>query len=150
MLLPPRGNYTFLDDGRTSLAEPRSLLAAPESLFYVLNGKLHTYKKMGEDVGRMPVSQTPGGLHERFFEELGEEAVDKATPPAIQGPPDTHDFRTQLRSFRDSFYGCLERRADALFELAAALLPMGAVPAWVHLSPAYRLPTQVGQLLRRS
>jgi hypothetical protein len=33
-------------------------------------------------------SQTPGGLHERFFEEIGEEATDKSTPPAADGPPD--------------------------------------------------------------
>jgi hypothetical protein len=26
---------------------------------------------VGEDVGRMLVAQTPGGLYERFFEEVG-------------------------------------------------------------------------------
>ena len=60
--------------------------------------------------------------------------MDKTTPPTIQGPPDTHDFRTQLRSFRDSFYRCLGRRADALFELADARLTVGSVPSPVHLS----------------
>ena len=46
-----------------------------------------------------------------------------------------------LRSFRDSLYQCFERRADALFELADALLSAaGTVPWPVHLSlvPAHR------------
>ena len=46
-----------------------------------------------------------------------------------------------LRTFRDSLYRCFERRADALFELADALLTAaGTVPSPVHLSlvPAHR------------
>ena len=41
-----------------------------------------------------------------------------------------------LRAFRTSLYRCFERRADALFELADALLTTGAVPSPVHLSLA--------------
>ena len=41
-----------------------------------------------------------------------------------------------LRTFRNSLYRCFERRADALFELADALLTAGAVPSPVHLSLA--------------
>ena len=45
-----------------------------------------------------------------------------------------------LRAFRGSLYRCFDRRADALFELADALLTAGAVPSPVHLSlaPAHR------------
>src|SRR5215210_1435385 len=46
-----------------------------------------------------------------------------------------------LRTFRNSLYRCFERRADALFELADALLTAaGTVPSPVHLSlvPAHR------------
>ena len=40
-----------------------------------------------------------------------------------------------LHAFRRSFYGCLHRRADALFELADAILAAdGAAPSPVHLS----------------
>jgi hypothetical protein len=39
-----------------------------------------------------------------------------------------------LRIFRDSLYGLLDRRTDALFELADALLTAGVVPSPVHLS----------------
>jgi DDE superfamily endonuclease len=45
-----------------------------------------------------------------------------------------------LRAFRNSLYRCFERRADALFELADALLTAGTVPSPVHLSlsPVHR------------
>jgi hypothetical protein len=46
-----------------------------------------------------------------------------------------------LHTVRDSLYRCFERRADALFELADALLTAaGTVPSPVHLSlvPAHR------------
>jgi hypothetical protein len=45
-------------------------------------------------------------------------------------------FARSLRAFRDSFYRCLERRADALFELTDALLTAGSVPSPPHLSLA--------------
>lgn len=41
-----------------------------------------------------------------------------------------------LRVFRDSFYRCFGRRADALFELTDALLTTDTVPSPVHLSLA--------------
>jgi hypothetical protein len=45
-----------------------------------------------------------------------------------------------LRTFRDSLYRCFERRADALFELADAILTAEAAPSPVHLSlePSHR------------
>ncbi len=69
------GEYEFLDD------DARTFVAAPGSLVYVPKGNLHTYKNVGEKPGRMLVSQTPGGLHERFYEEIGEEARDGSRPP---------------------------------------------------------------------
>lgn len=39
-----------------------------------------------------------------------------------------------LRAFRESFYTCLRRRADALFELADAILTAGGVHSLPHLS----------------
>jgi hypothetical protein len=39
-----------------------------------------------------------------------------------------------LRHFRDDLYACCYRRADALFELADALLTAGPLPSPVHLS----------------
>lgn len=75
------GEYEFLDDGGTTRAGAGSLI-------YVPRGNLHAHKDVGTTIGRLLVSQTPGGLNERFFEELGEEAWDKTKPPAPEGPPD--------------------------------------------------------------
>ena len=59
------GEYEFLNGDRT-------IRAGVGSLIYVRSGNLHTHKNVGEEPGRMLVSQTPGGAHERFFEELAE------------------------------------------------------------------------------
>jgi mannose-6-phosphate isomerase-like protein (cupin superfamily) len=64
------GDYEFL-------VEDRPLRMPVGSLLYVPKGNLHAHKNVGEGMGRMLVSQTPGGLHERFFEEVGEEALDR-------------------------------------------------------------------------
>ena len=45
-----------------------------------------------------------------------------------------YDALHAFRSFRNSFYECLDRRADALFDLTDALLTADAVPSPVHLS----------------
>jgi mannose-6-phosphate isomerase-like protein (cupin superfamily) len=58
------GGYEFLIEGRT-------LTASPGALIYVPKGTLHTHKNLGEGVSRMLVTQTPGGLSEKFFEETG-------------------------------------------------------------------------------
>ncbi len=34
------------------------------------------------------MSQRPGGLYERFFEEIGEEMKDRSTAPVSEDPPD--------------------------------------------------------------
>ncbi len=72
------GEYEFLDKDRT-------IRASVGSLIYVSRGNLHTYKNVGEGVGRMLVSQTPGGSHERFFEEL---AGNPTAPPVSRDSPD--------------------------------------------------------------
>jgi len=43
---------------------------------------------------------------------------------------------TALRDFRTSLYDCLDRRADALFELGDAILAAGPQPSLAHLSLA--------------
>ncbi len=64
------GDYEFL-------VEDRTLRMPAGSLLYVPKGNLHAHKNVGEGMGRMLVIQTPGGLHERFFEEVGEAAPDR-------------------------------------------------------------------------
>ena len=77
-----QGEYEFLIEGRT-------LRVGTGSLLYVPRGNLHAHRNVSEGVGRMLVSQTPGGLHERFFEEIGEERGDRFAPPVSENPPDT-------------------------------------------------------------
>src|SRR3712207_2859104 len=66
----------------------RSLRMLTGSLLYVPKGNLHAHKNVGEGPARMLVSQTPGGLHERYFEALGEVAAGKFTLPVSEGLPD--------------------------------------------------------------
>ena len=58
------GEYEFLIEGRT-------LRAMVGSLLYIPKGTLHAHKNIGLGMGKMLVTQTPGGLYERFFEEVG-------------------------------------------------------------------------------
>ena len=76
------GEYEFLVEGRT-------LRAGAGSLLYVPRGNLHAHRNTGEGVGRMLLSQTPGGSHERFFEEIGEEGRDVSTLPVFIGSRET-------------------------------------------------------------
>ena len=75
------GEFEFSRDGET-------IRAGAGSLIYVPRGSLHAFKNVGEERGRLLMSQTPGGLHERFFEEIGEEGTDRTTPPVVAEPPD--------------------------------------------------------------
>ncbi len=61
------GEYEFL-------AGEATLRVGAGSLLYVPKGTLHAHKSVGEGVGRMLLTQTPGGLYERFFEEVGRPA----------------------------------------------------------------------------
>ena len=63
------GEYEFVVEGRT-------LRVGAGFLLYVPKGTLHAHKNVGEGVSRMLLTQTPGGLYERFFEEVGKPAED--------------------------------------------------------------------------
>jgi gentisate 1,2-dioxygenase len=75
------GEYEFLIEGHTTRASAGSLV-------YVPRGNLHAHKNAGEESAKMPVTQTPGGLHERFFEEIGEPTMDSPTLPVSEGQLD--------------------------------------------------------------
>ena len=76
-----KGEYEFLDDGGTTRAGAGSLI-------YVPRGNLHAHKNVGNEPARMLISQTPGGLHEHFFEEIGKPAIDRSEPSVSEGPQD--------------------------------------------------------------
>ena len=76
-----KGDYEFLMEGRT-------IRVGAGSLLYVPKGTLHAHKNVGEGVGRMLVTQTPGGLYERFFEEVGKAVDSEAGPLVFEDQPD--------------------------------------------------------------
>jgi len=65
------GDYEFLVGRKT-------LRVGAGSLLYFPKGTLHAHRAVGEGVGRMLVTQTPGGLFEHFFEEMGNPAGSEA------------------------------------------------------------------------
>jgi mannose-6-phosphate isomerase-like protein (cupin superfamily) len=79
------GDFEFLLNGNT-------LLAGAGSLLYVPKGTLHAHRNVGEGVGRMLVTQTPGGLYERFFEEVGRPVEGEAGPRFFEKQPDAESI----------------------------------------------------------
>ncbi len=75
------GEYEFMVEGLT-------MRVGAGSLIYVPRGNLHAHKNMGEEPGRLLVSQTPGGLHECLFEEIGDPATGESWPSVSEGPQD--------------------------------------------------------------
>jgi quercetin dioxygenase-like cupin family protein len=76
------GEYEFLDNAGDTTR------AGAGSLIYVPRGNLHAHKNVGTTTGRMLLSQTPGGLHECFFEEVGEPTMGGSEPLVSEGPQD--------------------------------------------------------------
>ena len=116
------GEYEFLSGEDV-------LRVGASSLLYVPKGTLHAHKNVGGGVGRMLVSQTPGGLYEYFFEEVGEEAksnvamgsLEEGSPEAaritaiaarygieIALPRGTLGWDTPFSSARGTSDGCFE------------------------------------------
>ena len=76
-----QGEFEFLNGEET-------LRAGVGSLIYIPKGTLHAHKNVGEGVGRLLVTQTPGGLYERFFEEVGIPVDDDGGPLVFEEQPD--------------------------------------------------------------
>jgi hypothetical protein len=53
------------------MVDDHTIKAGAGSLIYVPKGTLHTHKNVGDGVGRMLLTQTPGGLYELFFQKAG-------------------------------------------------------------------------------
>ena len=79
------GEYEFLLDGET-------LRVGVGSLLYFPKGTLHAHRGVGEGAGRMLLTQTPGGLYERFFEEVGRPMEGEAGPRLFEEQPDVESI----------------------------------------------------------
>ena len=87
-----QGEFEFLVEGRI-------IRAGASSLLYVSKGNLHAYKNVGEGVGRMLVSQTPGGLYEHFFEEVGKPVNGDSGPLLFEDQPDVAGIVTTAAEY---------------------------------------------------
>ena len=66
--------------------EDSTISAGVESLIYVPKGTLHAHKNVGEEVGSMLITQTPGGLYEGFLEEAGRPGTGLSSPSLAPTP----------------------------------------------------------------
>jgi len=81
------GEYEFLVEDRTTRVNAGSLLYFPK-------GTLHAHRGIGESVGRMLVTQTPGGLYECFFEEVGKPVDGEKGWPILKDEPEVTNIAT--------------------------------------------------------
>ena len=73
----------YLLDGRFKfLCGIRTIQAGPGSVVHLPKGLAHAFTNIGSEWGRMLCIATPPGPLERFFDEAGEPATDRSSPPA--------------------------------------------------------------------
>jgi hypothetical protein len=70
------------------LVEWSGIRVSAGSLLYYPKGTLHAHNNVGEGVGRMLATQTPGGLYDRFFEEVGNPVDEEGEPLLFEDQPD--------------------------------------------------------------
>ena len=68
------GTYTFMLEGSTIEAGPGTHLFVPAEA-------VHSFQNNGSDPARMMIINAPGGIHERFFQDVGTPVEDPANPP---------------------------------------------------------------------
>ena len=75
------GEFEFVVDGTVSRETTGSLV-------YVPRGAVHAFRNVGAGTGRLLDLLTPGGPHESFFEEIGEEVTPGQGRAAAPDAPD--------------------------------------------------------------
>ena len=73
------GTYTFLLDDRT-------VEAGVGDYAFVPRGTVHAWTNSGAVPGRMLIMVSPGGIHERFFAEVGELIMDRTVTSTPSKP----------------------------------------------------------------
>ena len=81
-------SFYVLESEYEFLSGEETLRVGAGSLLYVPKGTLHAHKNVGEGVGRMLLTQTPGGLYERFFEEAGKPVDGDSGPLGFEEQPE--------------------------------------------------------------
>jgi quercetin dioxygenase-like cupin family protein len=75
------GTFSLLSGGGT-------IEAGPGSFAWVPRDTVHTFKNTGESTGKLLISSTYPGSHERFFREVGIPVSDMRAFQPPEGPPD--------------------------------------------------------------
>ena len=86
------GQYTVQLDEREMTLDVGEYLFAPR-------GTLHGYTNHGITPARMLIFVTPGGIHERFFAEMGERVETPSAPLIPAAPPDLARLRTVAHKY---------------------------------------------------
>jgi mannose-6-phosphate isomerase-like protein (cupin superfamily) len=81
------------------LVGKEALRVGAGALLYFPKGTLHAHRGVGEGVGRILLTQTPGGLYERFFEEAGRAVESEAGPRSFQERPDAESTATTAAKY---------------------------------------------------
>lgn len=76
-------------------AADESVVAGRGDYLFVPRPTPHSFFNIGDTVGRVIIVLSPGGIHERFFEEIGEPIEDLVSPPP-PSPPDLDRFGAAL------------------------------------------------------
>lgn len=73
------GTYEFMHNGQT-------LIGKPGSFIFVKRGEPHAFRNPGDAPAKMLIINSPGGLHENFFQEAGDPIATGTDFPAPSAP----------------------------------------------------------------
>lgn len=73
------GRYEFILGGERAIHGPGAFV-------YIPKGVPHGFRNAGDTVARMLILNLPGGLHEAFFAEAGDEVADASAFPPVGAP----------------------------------------------------------------
>ena len=80
--------FWVLDGSYTVLLDQDTVTLDAGAFAFVPRGTIHAYINRGDEPARMLILVTPGGIHERFFAEVGELVEDRSAPATTGGPSD--------------------------------------------------------------
>lgn len=75
------GTFSFLSGDET-------IETGPGSFVWIPRGTVHTFKYTGESIGKLVITSTGAGYHERFFRDVGVPVNDIATFEPPEDPPE--------------------------------------------------------------
>ena len=84
------GDYEFACDGRAFDVKAGGFLHVPR-------GTVHAFENVGAVPGRLMILSSPAGGTERFFFEMGEEALDSSSPPPPTDPPEISELLSIMK-----------------------------------------------------